>query len=178
MCASLVPAHPPFQAEHLLGALSHRGDQSRTARVLPRNEKHFAAEGFEAVGPLFCPAANAPRPSSKHSPGDSGRANTSASVETPTARTPHTRPSRRPCEGEVPRIQKLMFCYCLPGASALGIRGHQGASGSCFLRLRGHQGHLTGHQGFQNLGFVDPWPGELGIFKIKKTATRLPTWDS
>ena len=145
MCASLVPAHPPFQAEHLLGALSHRGGQSRTARVLPRNEKHFAAEGLEAVGPLFCPAANAPRPSS---------------------RTPHTRPSRRPCEGEVPRIQKLMFCYCLPGASALGIRGHQGASGSCFLRLRGHQGHLTGHQGFQNLGFVDAWPGELGTFKI------------
>ena len=55
MCASLVPAHPPFQAEHLLGALSHRRDQSRTARVLPRNEKHFAAESFEAVGPLFCP---------------------------------------------------------------------------------------------------------------------------
>ena len=55
MCASLVPAHPPFQAEHLLGALSHRGDQSRTARVLPRNEKHFAAESLEAVGPLFCP---------------------------------------------------------------------------------------------------------------------------
>ena len=63
-------------------------------------------------------------------------------------------------------IRKHIFGYCLPGASALGIRGHQGASGSCFPRFRGHQGHLTGHQGFQNFGFVDPWPGELGVFKI------------
>ena len=50
MRASLAPVHPRL---HLLGALSHRRDQSRTARVLPRHEKHLAAEGFEAVGPLL-----------------------------------------------------------------------------------------------------------------------------